>query len=462
MTKPAIRVLELPYHPDSGHWFEKVRQLACPVFLQSADLKGVDIISAAPVVNVITHGEITRITDAYGCRESTEDPFQILKEILRDGANESADITAPIGTRKPKFEAGALGYFGYDLGRRIERLPGTPTADIALPDMAVGIYLWSVETDHRQKTATLFVAANCPDQLATQIIDRLESEDQKPGRAFRLESSLVSNFSRENYRKAFGRIMRYIESGDCYQVNLAQRFSGKFRGDSWNLFSRISKEVQAPFSAFLSSEDWSVLSFSPERFLSLDNRSVVAQPIKGTRPRDSDAREDERLARELLTSDKDLAENLMIVDLLRNDLGRSCVPGSIKTPALFRLERFKNVHHLVSDITGYLSDTKESTDLLRGCFPGGSITGAPKIRAMQIIDELEPQRRSVYCGCIGYLGFNGTMDMNIAIRTLVCDGDRIHCWGGGGIVADSDWQEEYDETFHKINILLRAMQRSAA
>lgn len=456
MTKRDISTLELPYHADSGHWFEKVRHLPCPVFLNSADLKGVDIISAAPVVKVTTRGEITRITDAAGSRESAEDPFQILKEILRDGA----DTIVPIGPRKPKFEGGVLGYFGYDLGRRIERLPGTPAADISLPDMAVGIYLWSVETDHSQKTTTLFIAPNCPDQLASQIIDRLESEDQKPGRSFSLESSLVSNFSRETYREAFGRIKRYIDSGDCYQVNLAQRFSGKFRGDSWNLFARVSKEIQAPFSAFLSSEDWSVLSFSPERFLSLDNRRVMAQPIKGTRPRGADASEDERLARELLASDKDRAENLMIVDLLRNDLGRSCVPGSIQTPALFRLERFKNVHHLVSDITGYLDDAKTSTDLLRGCFPGGSITGAPKIRAMQIIDELEPQRRSVYCGCIGYLGFNGTMDMNIAIRTLVCDADQIHCWGGGGIVADSDWQQEYEETFHKINILLRAMQGS--
>jgi para-aminobenzoate synthetase component 1 len=457
MTQREIQTLELPYQADSGCWFEKIRHLPYPAFLHSADLKGVDIISAAPVVSIITHGGITRITDAAGCRESTQDPFQILKKILCEGSKQTLR-----SDKKPRFEGGALGYFGYDLGRRIERLPGTPVADISLPDMAVGIYLWSVETDHHQKTTTLYVSADCPDSLQEQIIDCLENQARTPIDSFSLKSSLVSNFSRATYREAFHRIKQYIDSGDCYQVNLAQRFSGKFRGDSWDLFSRVSKEIQAPFSGFMSAENWSVLSFSPERFLSLDNRIVKAQPIKGTRPRGTDAAEDRRLARELLSSDKDRAENLMIVDLLRNDLGRSCAPGSIQTPALFRLEQFKNVHHLVSDITGHLADTKESTDLLRGCFPGGSITGAPKIRAMQIIDELEPQRRSVYCGSLGYLGFNGAMDLNIAIRTLVCDADQIHCWGGGGIVADSNWQKEYEETFHKINILLEAMQQSTA
>jgi para-aminobenzoate synthetase component 1 len=455
MKKREIWVRDLPYHADSGHWFEKVRCLPYPVYLQSADLKGVDIISAAPVVSIITHGKITCITDASGCRESTQDPFQILQKILVDGSN---PVVA--SDEQPMFEGGAIGYFGYDLGRRIEQLPGTPVADISLPDMAVGIYLWSVESDHSKKTSKLYISPDCPGQLREQIIDCLDSTEDHRFKAFNLESSLVSNFSRETYRDAFNRIKQYIDSGDCYQVNLAQRFSGKFCGDSWDLYSNVSKELQAPFSAYLSSDDWSVLSFSPERFLSLDNRTVTAQPIKGTRPRSSDAGEDERLANELLNSDKDQAENLMIVDLLRNDLGKSCAPGSIQTPALFRLERFKNVHHLVSDITGHLADTKESTDLLRGCFPGGSITGAPKIRAMQIIDELEPQRRSVYCGCIGYLGFNDTMDMNIAIRTLVCDADQIYCWGGGGIVADSEWQMEYEETFHKIDILLLAMERS--
>jgi para-aminobenzoate synthetase component 1 len=457
MRKRAPRTLELPYQPDSSHWFEKVRHLPDPVFLQSADLNGVDIVSAAPDINVTTRGKITRIKDATECRESTQDPFRILKRILRDNSNE--DLA---GTEKPKFAGGALGYFSYDLGRRIERLPGTPKADIRLPDMAVGIYRWSVETDHAERRTRIYFSAGCSELLQEQIEDCLGSEDKVATTGFNLISSLVPNFSRESYGDAFQRIKRYINSGDCYQVNLAQRFSGTFCGDSWYLFSSLSKKIGAPFSAYMSSEHWSVLSFSPERFLSVNNRTVMAQPIKGTRPRSLNVAEDERLAQELLNSDKDRAENLMIVDLLRNDLGKSCIPGTIHTPTLFRLERFKNVHHLVSDITGQLADTKETTDLLRGCFPGGSITGAPKIRAMQIIDELEPQRRSVYCGCIGYLGFNGAMDMNIAIRTLICDADQIHCWGGGGIVADSDCQMEYEETFHKISNLLEAMERSIA
>jgi para-aminobenzoate synthetase component 1 len=448
--------VQLPYHEDSRYWFEKIRALAWPILLHSADGKGVDIISAEPGTTLSTKGDLTGITTAGQTRFSTDDPFLLLKETL-DSANQ--DIS---GQEFPDsvFSGGALGYFGYDLGRRIEKLPSVSRDDIALPDMAVGIYDWSLETNHQKRTCQVHFLPTCPLELRLRVTGYLETDVQRTcvNAQFQLTSHMTSNFTPVSYQGAFGRILDYILGGDCYQVNLAQRFSGAFCGDPWSLYKRLSAKMAAPFSAYMSGNGWSVLSFSPERFLSLDECKVFAQPIKGTRPRSSNQEEDKRLALELVSSSKDRAENLMIVDLLRNDLGRSCVPGSIRVPDLFRHEQFVNVHHLVSDIRGELDESKSATDLLRGCFPGGSITGAPKIRAMEIIDELEPNRRSVYCGSIGYIGFDGSMDTNIAIRTLVCDQQQIHCWAGGGIVADSEQQLEYEETFHKINALLEALE----
>ncbi|MGH6635613.1 MAG: aminodeoxychorismate synthase component I, partial [Gammaproteobacteria bacterium] len=251
---------------------------------------------------------------------------------------------------------------------------------------------------------------------------------------------------------------RYIREGDCYQVNLAQRFSARARGDAWLAYRQLRSLNPAPFSAFLSTPSGAVLSSSPERFLHVNKGLVETKPIKGTRPRAVDQGRDRALMEELRHSPKDRAENLMIVDLLRNDLGKTCAIGSIKVPKLFAVESYATVHHLVSTITGRLGLGKHALDLVAGCFPGGSITGAPKLRAMEIIEELEPHRRSAYCGSIGYIGFDGRMDTNIAIRTLVyCEG-LIHAWAGGGIVADSDEEAEYQETLDKAAALLKLMQ----
>ena len=222
----------------------------------------------------------------------------------------------------------------------------------------------------------------------------------------------------------------------------------------WRGYRAIRAQNPSPFGAYLEYDDFGVLSFSPERFLRLTGNRVVTSPVKGTRPRGASAEEDERLMKELANSAKDRAENLMIVDLLRNDLGRVCRPGSIAVSRLFDVERFASVHHLVSSGTGELRRDDDALSLLRACFPGGSITGAPKIRAMEIIEELEPQRRGVYCGAIGYIGFNGDMDTNIAIRTLVTKGSRAWFWAGGGIVADSEVDAEYKECLDKAGFLL--------
>jgi para-aminobenzoate synthetase component I len=256
-------------------------------------------------------------------------------------------------------------------------------------------------------------------------------------------------------------VQRYIRAGDCYQINLAQRFSAPYRGDLWAAYLRLREATPTPFAGYMAwpaeRGEQAILSVSPERFLSCREGRVEARPIKGTRPRGATRDEDRQLAAELEESLKDRAENVMIVDLLRNDLGRVCRVGSVRVPQLCGLESYANVHHLVSVITGELDADRRPLDLLASSFPGGSITGAPKVRAMQIIDALEPSRRSVYCGSLGYVDVRGRMDTSIAIRTAVADRERLHLWGGGGVVADSSGEAEYRETLDKIRHLMAAL-----
>ena len=265
--------------------------------------------------------------------------------------------------------------------------------------------------------------------------------------------------TRTEYGGAFRKIKRYLQEGDCYQVNLAQRFSARCEGNPWSAYKELRVLNSAPFSGYFNFPEVQILSSSPERFLKVVNRKVEAKPIKGTRPRGATELEDQQQIDELKASLKDQAENLMIVDLLRNDIGKSCKLGSVSVPKLFEVESYATVHHLVSTVCGELASGRDSVDLLRGCFPGGSITGAPKIRAMEIIEELEPHRRGVYCGSMGYISFDGNMDTNIAIRTLVHSENTIRFWAGGGIVADSQEQAEYDECFDKAAAILKLLER---
>ncbi|NLW05695.1 MAG: aminodeoxychorismate synthase component I, partial [Pseudomonadaceae bacterium] len=254
-------------------------------------------------------------------------------------------------------------------------------------------------------------------------------------------------------------VQALLASGDCYQVNLAQRFTASYQGDLYQAWQLLRQQIAAPFSAFMDFGDATILSLSPERFLQATAKGEVeTKPIKGTRPRGKTQQEDQQLAEALLNSKKDQAENLMIVDLLRNDLGRVCQPGSIQVPNLFTLESYTNVHHLVSRITGQLAKGKDSLDLLKASFPGGSITGAPKLRAMQIIDQLEPCQRSVYCGSIGYFDRRGGIDFNIAIRTFIAYQGQLHISAGGGLVADSNGAQEYQETLDKVSRLIRCLE----
>jgi para-aminobenzoate synthetase component 1 len=273
-----------------------------------------------------------------------------------------------------------------------------------------------------------------------------------------VHGKIVSNFTPKSYARAFTAVQNYLHAGDCYQINLAQRFSAAASGDALTAYLRLRSKSPAPYSAFLKLPKTQILCASPERFLRVQNGRLETKPIKGTRPRSSDARQDSQLADELRNHPKDRAENLMIVDLLRSDLGKNCAPGSVNVPKLFEVESYANVHHLVSTVEGTLAEGRDALDVLRDCFPGGSVTGAPKLRAMQIIGELEPHRRGIYCGSIGYVGFDGNMDTNIAIRTLVYSNDEISCWAGGGIVADSEMAAEFQETMDKASAMLELMR----
>ncbi|MEH8159889.1 aminodeoxychorismate synthase component I [Aeromonas veronii] len=408
---------------------------------------GFDIITADPLATLETRCEVTTLRVGANISKHHEDPLALLAHTQRQLLGE-LDLCA---THLP-FIGGALGLFGYDLGRRFERLPVQAAADIAVPDMAVGIYDWALL---RNVATGDWQLVHWGDKagLANRLA-WLEQQQAKPAPAFALQGAWQSNMSRAEYGEKFARIQEYLAAGDCYQINLTQRFSAPYQGDEWQAYCLLATANKAPFSAFIRLPESALLSLSPERFLLLDGRHIETKPIKGTRPRHPDPAIDRQVAQELAQADKDRSENLMIVDLLRNDIGRVSRPGSVSVPHLFAVESFPAVHHLVSTIHGELDARWQGVDLLRACFPGGSITGAPKIRAMEIIEELEPQRRNAYCGSIGYLSQHGRMDTSICIRTLIAETGRLHCWAGGGIIADSDVDSEYQETYDKVARIL--------
>ena len=450
---------QLPYQPDSCHYFELVRHLPWAVFLDSTKNTSqdnrYDIIAADPFLTLCTKGEKTVIEQRSGHKKTSElDPFHLLQLQLK---------SFPIQrTTSLPFCGGAIGHFGYDLGRRIEKLPNIAIDNEETADMLVGIYDWAIITDH-QKKQSYIASYGLHSQTQPQwssLLGLLNRQEKKANAILSVSGPLRSQLSLKQYQTAFNKIKRYIREGDCYQVNLAKRFEVDARGDPWHAYKLLREQNAAPFSAFFSAPELTLLSSSPERLLKVHNRQVETKPIKGTRRRDlTDPIRDKALANELEQSIKDRAENLMIVDLLRNDLGKVCKLGSISVPKPFALESFATVHHLVTTITGSLAEKQDAIGLLRACFPGGSITGAPKLRAMEIIEELEPDRRGPYCGSIAYIGFDGNMDSNILIRTLVYNNNKLRFWAGGGIVTDSKVNDEYQEIHDKAAALLALIEQ---
>ena len=450
----TVHLDELPYHPDSCELLERVRELPGAALLDSSAPHSAsgryDIITAAPASDGLPPPPT--VAGERRCR----DYFDTLGRYLREryGGIRPAAEDIP-------FCGGLLGHLPYDLGNGLHGVTH-PGAAAGPPEAhsTLQAYDWCLLQDHLLRWAVLVALPWVSPSQRRDLLARLRTPRAGSGAGFALETPFASNLSEAHYRQAFDRIQAYIRDGDCYQVNLAQRLCARYSGDPWSAYRALRQVAAAPFSAYLETADGgAVLSLSPERFLALHGHHVETSPIKGTRPRHADPHRDRQAADELLASDKDRAENLMIVDLLRNDLGRSCVPGSIHVDRLFELQSFPTVHHLVSTVIGELRSDRQSTDLLRDSFPGGSITGAPKRRAMEIIAELEPSRREVYCGSILYISADGRMDSNIAIRTLLCREGEIRCWAGGGIVADSRWQQEYQETFDKVGRLLATLEQ---
>jgi para-aminobenzoate synthetase component I len=420
----------------------------------------------------------------------TADPIDRLWARGREAGDPFAALAAKLARWRaegvaglPPFQGGAAGLFGYDLCHHIERLPRPRLDEFQAPDMALGFYDWVIGFDHKEGRAWL-VSTGLPETEPARRRERaakrlawvrglLGGEPAAPpalrGPVLPREAvwapgalpdfpAVRSSFGRADYLAAVRRAVEYVHAGDCFQVNLAQRLLHPATRPPLELYGRLRERNPAPFAGYFDLGDFAVASASPERFVRVEHGQVETRPIKGTRPRGATPEEDRRRADELLRSAKDRAENVMIVDLLRNDLGRVCAYGSVRVAAVCRLETYRHVHHLVSEVRGRLREGMGPVDLLRAAFPGGSVTGAPKVRAMEIIAELEPVARGPYCGSLGYVGFDGSTDTSILIRTFTAGRGWYQFPVGGGVVADSTPEGEYAETLHKAEGLLRALR----
>ena len=435
------------------------------VFLDSAkDSYGMgrySFIARDPFLTFQCKGRRVQLQDQAGTRELEDQPFDVLQGLLQKYQTEKI-------AGLPPFTGGVIGYFGYDLGQLLEDMPGKSRDDLQLPDCCLGFYDVVLIFDHHTGksyiSATGFPEteenARCEraqrrlDEFARQLQDipaLPEPQAQIPA------GSYSSTFSRTGYEEAVQRCIDYIAAGDIFQVNLSQRFNAKLTIPPYDAYRYLRQINPAPFASYLNFGDSVIASASPERYMLLQGRDVETRPIKGTRPRGADPVSDQRMRDELENSEKDRAELVMIIDLERNDLGRVCEFGSVRVPDLIRLEEYATVFHLVSTVVGRLAPDKDAVDLVKASFPGGSITGAPKVRAMEIIDELEPFWRSVYTGSIGYIDFNGDADLNIVIRTFIIKGDQAYFQVGGAIVADSVPADEFTETLDKGRALFRTL-----
>jgi len=468
---PLIEEIRLPLTAPQA--FEAFRERPFSFFLDSgmdpAKLGRYSFVGSDPFLVLRSRGKEITLTRGEEKEIQWGNPFDVVGELLTVySLNNLAEIP---------FVGGAVGYFSYDLCHFIERLPSRAIDDLNLPECYLAFYDTILAFDHLGGKTYLF-STGFP-ELEESRRKRRAEERRKEVKSLMLNKALVpifeenllaptaegillkSNFSRGEYLKAVATAREYICAGDIFQVNLSQRFEADLTIPPYKLYQRLRRINPAPFASYLGFEGVSVAGASPERFLKVRGDWVETRPIKGTRPRGKSPEEDKALAEELLSSEKDRAENIMIVDLERNDLGRVCRYGTVKVTELAILETYPTVFHLTSTVVGRLCPGKTRIDLLKATFPGGSITGAPKVRAMEIIDELEPTKRSVYTGAIGYLSFGGEMDLNIVIRTFLIKGGKAYFQVGGGIVYDSEPEAEYEETLHKAKALIQALRLSA-
>ncbi|MFZ5897968.1 MAG: aminodeoxychorismate synthase component I [Bacillota bacterium] len=481
-------VEELPLTPDPVALFERIRHLRYPFLLESAlrlkEMARYSFLSADPFLTLT--GKDGRLE--VGCDGSLEiveaDPFDALRKLL-------AACNQPWAAAELPFTGGAVGYFGYDLARSIEVLPSVAADDLGFADLQLGFYDVVVVVDHHLNRVYL-AATGLPEQGRAALARARERigwmrwalTTPKPaalgligvtGRQFTgfpvrrpvrrpvclltncSDACLSGSFDPAGFYAVVEQAKDYIKAGDIFVINLAQRLSLPYRADPWLLYRRLREINPAPFAAYLKYDRFCIVSASPESFLRVRDGRVQTRPIKGTRPRGLTPELDERMRKELWHSTKDRAELAMVVDMLRSDLNKVCISGSVRVPDLYLLESYATVFQLVSAVEGRLEPGRDAVDLLRACFPGGSVTGAPKVRSMEIIEELEPVRRGVYTGAIGYLGFNGNADLSIVIRSVVCYDGEAYFHVGGGITIDSDPQAEYHETLDKARALLLAL-----
>lgn len=439
----TCQLFALDYHADPSHHFEKVHAQNGAVLLDSGQPNSqrgrFDILSAWPLTTI---------------RPEHNEPLEQFRQRCQTLLQTLELCHAPDAVTLP-FTGGLLGYLTYELNTLAHC-----TAVEDLPCASVGLYNWALINDHQLQRCWLVCHSSMDTTRQHELLELFSTAHAAIHiDTFQLNAPFQAHISTERYHNDLQRIHNYIGAGDCYQVNYTQRFSSHYQGDAWQAYVSLRERCPTPFASFIRvNQQQAIVSLSPERFIQVRQRQVESRPIKGTRARGVTAAEDQALADALLNSAKDRSENLMIVDLLRNDLGRFCSIGSVRVPELFTLESYPNVHHMVSSVTGTLANQYDALDVLIGSFPGGSITGAPKQRAMQIIQELEASVRSIYCGSIFYLDTRGEMDSSITIRTLLANHGEISCWGGGGVVYDSNSEDEYQESIQKVRVLMDTLE----
>ncbi len=441
--------------------FAAVQHIPYSLFFDSArpehHLNNHSFIAFLPIETIEAKNGRVMVTNREQQFSFQGDPFKVVTDRLEQWGMDTAHRH-----NLPPFQGGAAGMFGYDLVRYLEKIPDLAESDPDMPDMAVGIYNQVISIDHDKDQAWHIVHAGDEQKAQASHAQLMKALDQSPGIPALVigESAWQARETKEGYKEKIRKAIEYIHAGDVFQTVISQRFDADLPDDfdPFAHYCHLREVNAAPFGVYMNLGSLKIASASPERFIKVDGRKVETRPIKGTRPKNEDPFIDQFCRNELENSEKDRAENAMIVDLLRNDLSKVCEDYSIEVPELCRMESFASVHHLVSTITGSLRANLSPVDLLRACFPGGSITGCPKIRAMEITEELEPTRRGPYCGALGYVGFDGTMDTNIAIRTLVYQGSHVHFQVGGGIVADSNPEKEYQETMDKAEAIFRSFE----
>lgn len=440
-------ITKIPYRLDSTSYYEQIRHLDWPIFFDScyqpdrekSQYARYDIISADPFIKITSDLNSIKVSEKNKVFHTNEDGLRVVENYINKYSKEYSEIP---------FIGGAIGYCSYEMNE-------INNEDFNLPKISMGIYDWALIVDHFLQEAYL-VTTNSDEDTAknwsnyTKLLNDIEVKESNK---FVVKNEIEDKLNFEGYRKKFNAVIDFLKEGDCYQINLSKQYKVQVEGDSWQFYKKFRNSNKSRYMAFLDFSDFEIISGSPERFIQVKNNEVNTRPIKGTTGRHKDLVVDQKKAQALRESIKDQSENLMIVDLLRNDLSQNCDVGSIKVSELFELESYPNVHHLVSTIKGNLKKQSNMIQLFSDSFPGGSITGAPKIRAMEIIRELEEHHRELYCGSVVYFSFNRSMDSNIAIRSLFRKDDHLYFYSGGALTISSNDKDEFQEIEDKVRII---------